>query len=196
MLFKISGAIGCVPFALATWNHQAWHPDHHPAHTNVESVSYNVLNNTPSSVEWTYNGTSLDGPKVHPVNATTFDWWYFDAVSSDLASGDLSSVVVNFYTASPGGFEALTNTSTILDTSITGTFRDGTQFVFNAYPAEAVILTSGDSSSGSWGNYSDWSSSPDFKRWKINFHDSALHISGSMTLESVSPSNQHFTSVD
>ncbi len=139
----------------------------------------------PSSVEFTYTGTSLDGPKVKPVNTTTFDWWYFDAVSVDLAKGDLSSIVINFYDATPGGFEALTNTTTKLETSLTGTFRNGSMFSVAGYPAAAVVLTEGDSSAGRWGEYSYWEGSWDLKRWKIAFEYEALGIKGSMLLESV-----------
>jgi len=146
-----------------------------------------TLLNTTSDVEWTYAGTSLDGPKVHPVNATTFDWWYFDAVSSNLAQGDLSSVVINFYTLSSVAFPSNSNTSTILDTSISGTFANGTPFGFDAYPAHATIATYGDSSAGSWGGDSEWSSSPDLVHWTIFFNDAALGINGSMTLTSIAP---------
>lgn len=132
-----------------------------------------------------YSGASLDGPKVRPVNTTTFDWWYFDAVSDDLAAGDLSSVVLVFYDATPGGFAALSNKTTKLETSITGSFKDGTPFGVDDYPAEAVVITDGDSSTGKWGDYASWEGSADLKSWEIRFQDESKGISGCMRLESV-----------
>ena len=123
--------------------------------------------------------------QVRPVNSSTYDWWYFDAVSSDVANGDLSSVVVVFYDATPGGFEALSNKTTKLETSITGSFKDGTPFGISAYPAEAVVITEGDTSTGKWGDYASWCGSPDLKRWEIRFDDEKYGVSGSMRIESV-----------
>ena len=139
----------------------------------------------PSKVQFTYPGTGLDGPKVKPVNTTTFDWWYFDAVSSELAEGDLSSVVVTFYDATAGGFEALSKTNTKLEVSITGSFKDGTPFGVDAFPADAVVTTYGDNSEGQWGKYGSWTSSPDLKWWNIAFQDPKNGVTGSMTLEAV-----------
>ena len=139
----------------------------------------------PSSVQFTYPGTGLDCPKVRPVNTTTFDWWYFDAVSSDLASGDLSSVVVTFYDATAGGFEALSKTNTKLEVSITGSFSDGTPFSIDSFPSEANVTTYGDNAEGQWGKYASWTSTPDLKYWTIAFQDQRQGVSGSMTLESV-----------
>ena len=33
-----------------------------------------------SVTQYTSGPDAFDGPKVIPVNQTTFDWWYFDAV--------------------------------------------------------------------------------------------------------------------
>lgn len=154
----------------------------------TEHVSYQLLNTT-STAQWTYNCTAggLDGPKVKPVNSTTFEWWYFDAVSANISSGDLSSVVVVFYTASPDGFPTSDNDSTILDTSITGSFADGTPFSFYAFPAEATISTEGDGSAGEWGGYADWDGITNPKRWVVKFNDSDYGISGEMVLQSNAP---------
>ena len=157
------------------------HPKHHPDVFHINETPEKVL----SAVQFTYPGTGFDGPKVRPVNTTTFDWWYFDAVSSDLASGDLSSVVVTFYDATAGGFEALSETDTKLEVSISGSFKDGAPFGIDAFPAEAVVVTTGESSQGIWGKYGSWKASPNLKWWDIHFQDKKKGVKGSMTLESV-----------
>ena len=134
---------------------------------------------TPSKV--IYPGNFLDGPKVKPVNTTTFDWWYFDAVSSSLPSGDHSSVVFTFYDATNSGFEVLNKAKTRLDAQLSGTFRNGTPFLIDAYPSKA----DGVGSDGRWGKYASWKGSPDARFWQVNFEDAKYGIKGSMTLESV-----------
>lgn len=165
------------------------HPQPRPDIFHIDAEPEKV----PSDVEFTYTGTSLDGPKVRPVNTTTFDWWYFSAISSDLASGDLSSAVVTFYDATPAGFEALGNKTTKLEVSLTGSFKDGSPFGVDAFPATAVVVTVGDGSVGKWGENGYWKGAPDLTKYEISFHDESTGTRGSMTLESVleiSPINE------
>ena len=84
----ISGFIVLTPVLAHTPRSSSSSHDVYYIHPKPENVT--------SNVEFKYSGTGLDAPKVEPVNTTTFDWWYFDAVSSDLASADLSSVVAKF----------------------------------------------------------------------------------------------------
>ncbi|KAJ6600369.1 hypothetical protein DFH09DRAFT_1128132, partial [Mycena vulgaris] len=49
--------------------------------------------------------TGLDALKVHPINGSAFDWWYFDAVFTDPAV--LSSDVVTFFASSQPAFPLL-----------------------------------------------------------------------------------------
>ena len=158
------------------------HPSHRPEvfHINAKPQK------GPSEVEFTYPGTGFDAPKIRPVNTTTYDWWYFSAISSGLANGDLSSAVVTFYDATPGGFAALSNKTTKLEVSLTGSFKDGTPFGIDAFPANAVVVTEGDGSEGRWGEYGSWTGSSELKRWEVCFQDAGLGVKGCMNLESVS----------
>lgn len=159
------------------------------AHSRPRPDSFHIdakPESVPSDVEFTYSGTSFDGPKVRPVNRTTFDWWYFSAISSDLASGDLSSAVVTFYDATPAGFAALSNKTTKLEVSLTGSFKDGTPFGIDAFPATAVVVTVGDGSVGKWGEHGYWKGASDLTKYDISFRDDSTGTKGSMTLESAS----------
>jgi hypothetical protein len=158
------------------------HPSNRPDIFHIDAKPRKV----PSEVEFTYPGTGFDGPKVRPVNSSNFDWWYFSAISSDLADGDLSSAVVTFYDATPGGFAALSNKTTKLEVSLTGSFKDGTPFGIDAYPASAVVVTAGDGSEGRWGEYGSWKGCSELKKWEVCFHDEDLGVKGCMNLESVS----------
>ena len=116
--------------------------------SNVEHVNTTILNTT-STVEFTYDSSiGLDAPKVHPVNRTTWDWWYFDVVSDELASGDLSSLAITFFIASPFGYEPLTDNTTTLASTIMGTFKNGTPIFINGYPDQATVVSEGDVTDG------------------------------------------------
>jgi hypothetical protein len=54
----------------------------------------------PSEGQFISYASGLDAPKVIPINASAYDWWYFDAVSDDAEE----SIVIVFYTASDTGF--------------------------------------------------------------------------------------------
>ncbi|KAJ9150279.1 Hydroxyneurosporene dehydrogenase [Pleurostoma richardsiae] len=93
-----------------------------------------------------YNGTvtaestsiegNLDGPKLTPrANSTSFDWWYFDAVSASTNA----SVTVVFYEAGPNGFinDYLGGP---LSVSISGSFANGTLFSLSASATGGAII--------------------------------------------------------
>lgn len=166
---------------LASVSALSTHPRERPDVFHINAKPEKV----PSEVEFTYSGTSFDGPKVRPVNTTTFDWWYFSAISSDIASGDLSSAVITFYDATPGGFAALSNKTTKLEVSLTGSLKDGTPFGFDTYPATAVVVTRGDGSEGYWGDLGSWKGCPELTKWELQFEDPSTGTKGSMTLELV-----------
>ena len=76
-------------------------------------------------------------------------------------------------------------TKTRLDAQLTGSFRNGTPFLFDAYPAKAVVVSEGVGSEGTWGKYGGWTGSPDARWWEVWFDDEDVGIKGSMKLESV-----------
>ncbi|KAL6801484.1 hypothetical protein J3E68DRAFT_447531 [Trichoderma sp. SZMC 28012] len=79
---------------------------------------------------------NLDGAKLQPyANDTSFDWWYFDAVS---ASSD-ANVVFGFYNAGPGGLGWFTESN--LWFQIQGNFANGTSFGNSFIAATDAIIT-------------------------------------------------------
>ena len=56
-----------------------------------------MVSTLPTTALFTSSSFGFDGPKAHPINLTTYDWWYFDAVSADA----MQSIVVVFFTVSP-----------------------------------------------------------------------------------------------
>jgi hypothetical protein len=161
------------------------------------SPSTTVIPSTPvpelSEVTWRSGAAGFDAPKISPVNATTWDWWYFDAVQSPAPEGERASVVVTFYTAVPTGFDLLGAFASAGYTSLTlvgteVTWPNGTTetFLFNA--TEATVTVLGNGASGVWEapvGTASFDGTPDMSSYRVDLH--SPFVSGSITLRSVSP---------
>ncbi|KAG2016808.1 hypothetical protein GB937_006010 [Aspergillus fischeri] len=84
--------------------------------------------------------STLSKPKVHPINTTVFDWWYFDAVSS---SNPNVSVVITLFTSTPTAFPFLpsnsnTDSDSVLLAYLWISFPNGTTY---ARYADASLAT-------------------------------------------------------
>jgi hypothetical protein len=147
----------------------------------------NEFSSAPSTVELTLPSLSnLDGPKVLDINETTWDWWYFDAVSSDLPNGDLSSITIVFYLGARSGFGLLPNTNTSLAAQISGTYTNGTVFAMMHDPVVAEVATVGRGSSGRWDDLGGWWSNSDATEYEIWWNDEELDMRGCLRIEAVS----------
>jgi hypothetical protein len=148
----------------------------------------NVIQTGPSEALMVSDGSAFDGPKLTPGNnATTFDWWYFDAVSTNGAS----AVVMVFYLSTDLGFPFVPPLST-LSVDIFATFDDGS-LVFlplNNLPykaGQATVTTDGDGASGNWqGTGFSFEGSPDLSTYKVMVDSPVLAIKGTLELKSVS----------
>ncbi|KIK69532.1 hypothetical protein GYMLUDRAFT_33905 [Collybiopsis luxurians FD-317 M1] len=83
--------------------------------------------------------SSFDGAKVTSVNASSYDWWYFDVVSLD----HTYSAVVVFYTAPNTSFPFLPDGKNILAAQISLQTPDAGVLAFNTAYANAATLTVG-----------------------------------------------------
>lgn len=151
----------------------------------VSQVKLPVIENGTSPTQFTYPGYGIDGPRVDNVNDTVFDWWYFDAVSENVADGDLSSIVAVFYDGTSGGFQALPESQNKIQMSFVGTFANGTTFRAYTLPAQAVISSDATGSSGDWGGYGSWSGDVETGDWELNFESEELGVTASVRMEQV-----------
>jgi hypothetical protein len=156
-----------------------------------------VIPSTPaaelSDVTWRSSAAGFDAPKVSPVNATTWDWWYFDAIQSPAPEGERASVVVTFYTAVPtafhllGAFASAGYTSlTLVETEVSWPNGTTEMFLFNA--TEATVTVLGNGASGVWeapAGTASFNGTPDLSSYRVDLH--SPYVSGSITLRSVSP---------
>ena len=148
--------------------------------TEVPNAVYQGVSNA----EYRSGCSGLDDQKIKPSpNATSYEWWYFDAVST---SSTNESIVIVFYETPPNTF--LNSAETVLSVSVTGTFEDGTPFdVTLPVSGSAIIESKADGASGDWqGSGFKFEGSNAMTRYKITGDNPALNISGTFTLQSVS----------
>lgn len=120
-----------------------------------------VVDNATSTVDFTSSATGLDAPKVHPVNASAVDWWYFDVVSTDPNSS--ASVVFVF---ASGGLPGLP-----LRVQATVSFPNGTLTSTEVFaPADSATVTTEEN-----GSSGDWHGSG--FNWRYSAHSGAYDIS-------------------
>ncbi|KAI3390364.1 hypothetical protein diail_9946 [Diaporthe ilicicola] len=156
----------------------------------VQVVDFpNNLTNGSVDVEFTTGLDSyLDGPKLtEPANGTTFEWWYFDAVSSS----SNASIVVVLYNNGPDGF-----LNTYFDgpfsLSITGAFPNGSLIDRQVPATGAVIKTDRSGISAEWKDAGVSFTGSNLARGGVTYSltvDSPdlLGVRGNMTWRSLAP---------
>lgn len=154
----------------------------------------------PSTVTFTSDaGTPLSAPKVHPINESTWDWWYFDAVQIPHPANPANrhSVVVTFYTAVSSGFEMVDvyteqgfSSLTLGEVSVTYPNATHQTYLFNATQARIEAGNQGegdgDGVSGVWSEGAEavgFEGSSDMGFWRVEMNSS--NIFGEMVLQSV-----------
>lgn len=156
------------------------------AQTTVNVIPGNVTDST-SAVQFSSPGFGFDGVKVLPLNSSTFEWWYFDAISPDL---DYSLVLV-FYAAASTGLdpEVPPTTSSATYASFTLTLPDGTSVDGSAFGEDLRVVTVGNGSSGTLGSTGwSWSGLPDMSEYAVTVASPKSGLEGSISLQSVSRS--------
>ncbi|GIJ90247.1 hypothetical protein Asppvi_009200 [Aspergillus pseudoviridinutans] len=127
--------------------------------------------------------STLSKPKVHPINTTVFDWWYFDAISS---SNPNVSLVVTRFTSTRAAFPFLVpgNTSSVLQSYLWISFANGTSYAAFADASLATVDAAGDVNRGVWhGSGFSWIGS---EKGEYEIAIDGAGVNGSMRLSSVS----------
>lgn len=143
----------------------------------------------PSEVQFTSCASGADSPRVFPINGTTFDWWYFDAVSDD----GQKALTVIFFTSSFVGFSFdLLNPIDPLNVYIFANFGDGPGVSFPVPASQVTITTQGDGASGQWtGSGINFKGASDLSTYSVTFDNALLGLKGTFNLKSVSRCSCH-----
>ncbi|KAL3476560.1 hypothetical protein BJX99DRAFT_246756 [Aspergillus californicus] len=148
-----------------------------------------------SQVTWISEATGFDGPKVNPINASTWEWWYFDAVQVPTTSGEQAAVVISFYTGTADAFQLLAPYAELGYTSLAlvqtaVTWPNGTTQFFVVNATEAMITAEGNGASGVFeepGGRASFTGNADMSVYEVSFD--AEEISGTVTLASTAPAH-------
>ncbi|KAL4772045.1 hypothetical protein BDW60DRAFT_207428 [Aspergillus nidulans var. acristatus] len=154
--------------------------------------------NATAVTQYTSGRDGFDAPKVHPINATTYDWWWFDAIQQPVPTeggGQAQAhIVIIFYTLGSDSFEVLTEqfpnglpSGNIVQ--ITLAWPNGTIETPIALPAgDAIINVEGDGSSGNFtGTGCSWVGTPDLSAYVVHIDVPEHDISGSLYINSDAP---------
>ncbi|KAA6414013.1 MAG: hypothetical protein FRX48_02375 [Lasallia pustulata] len=159
-------------------------PQDHTTQNLVTTIPATTLSG-PSLVQFTSNASGLDGAKVSPINGSVFDWWYFDAVSSD----GLSSVVIIFFTLPSAAFP-LDVSPDVVSISFSANFANGSAFSTGLTATEAVIMTLGDGSVGRYvGANASWWGGSDMEWYDVGINAPEAGVVGRLKLKSVAPAH-------
>lgn len=144
---------------------------------------------TPNQTLPTDSLLALDKPQVSNITNSTFDWWYFDAVSD---TDPRESLVVTFFAAPATAFPFIKSTDSVLIAYIWATFANGS--IFARYqPATLATVSGGQSAhSPSAGNWSStgfsWEAlEDDLSRYEVVIASTEMGVHGRFVLSSVRP---------
>ncbi|KAJ7268398.1 hypothetical protein C8J57DRAFT_1325054 [Mycena rebaudengoi] len=150
--------------------------------------TYNIpgeVQNATSQAQFTVSAAGPDAPKIHPVNASVFDWWYFDVVSTDPTS--LASVVVVLYTTTPEAFPYGGPPGPVV-AQISGSFPNGTLYSAITEGESATVTTGHDASStGVWNKTGFSWSSPRPSEFSITIDAPQIGVKGTIQFKSTAP---------
>jgi len=151
----------------------------------AQAISVNVYPPYPvngsSTTQFAIDGP-FDGPKADFFNLTTWQWWYFDAVSDDLKQ----SIVLVFFvnTVGASGSNALPFNAVEVNMA----FADGSLGVAGGGASDVVIATIGDGASGFMnGTGYTWFETSDLSSLYIDVNDVANNLTGSIKFSSDGP---------
>lgn len=126
--------------------------------------------------------TGVDSPKLDFINSTVTQWWYFDAVSTDL----LNSLTIIFFTSTSLAFPFILPNDSVTVAYVWATFPNGTVYTGYTTASFATITTIGDGSSGSWESTGfKWDGDPKMQKYIVTIESNEMDISGTLELDSV-----------
>ncbi|TLD08112.1 hypothetical protein PspLS_12127 [Pyricularia sp. CBS 133598] len=138
---------------------------------------------TPESISQPGN---FDGIKLTPGNnATSYDWWYFDAVSPTTNE----SIVIVFYNAGPDAIDVPRTAP--LYVQITGVFANGTRYALQANATGGANFQNNEHGissvwNGAGSSFAGTNLDADNVEYTVTIDNSAIGLKGTLGLKAVS----------
>ncbi|EEP81168.1 predicted protein [Uncinocarpus reesii 1704] len=143
-----------------------------------ETIFNSSIAHGASKVQLLLGSSGFDGPKLDSVNASVYDWWYFQAMARPF-----SSFVIVFFTSSANAFPFLIDKDNVLPVWIWASFDNGTTIRRQTHAEVARISTLGDGSSGRYEPTGmHWSGSRDMSKYDISVDNKELGIKGTFNI--------------
>ncbi|WYZ37662.1 hypothetical protein EsH8_II_001168 [Colletotrichum jinshuiense] len=149
-------------------------------------IPFQLINGTSTAEVMSLAG-NLDGPKMKPgINDTTFDWWYFDVVST---TSQNESLTIVFYNSGP---QSLGNPGGPLSIQVTGVFANGTTFATLVDATGGATFKNDENGissvwNGAFASFSGTSLDHRNPEYTVTIDNSAIGVNGTLTLRSLSP---------
>ncbi|KKK16023.1 hypothetical protein P175DRAFT_0464190, partial [Aspergillus ochraceoroseus IBT 24754] len=143
--------------------------------------------------------SDLAAPKLDRVNASSFDWWYFDAIATDNPN---TTVAVAFVSAGPSGSPfplpgsegngtgpgiGVGNETAALFAHVWVTYPNGSSLVKSGIASQATVSGSGDSSMGLWSGGGGWMGSEEGYEVSLEMPG----VRGTISMDKITPPHSH-----
>ena len=130
--------------------------------------------NTTISLTTSVGNSALDGVFITQPNATSYEWWYFDAIASDLSASIVVQPITTYFS------------DPVLELAIQISLANGTLYSFFVPGDKLFVSTNGEGSNGmaSDGSYSWWSR-PQIGEYEIELCLQEQGIEGKIKLQAV-----------
>lgn len=147
----------------------------------------------PATAQFESSTLAFSSAKIPSANDTSFEWYWFDAVSSDLST----AVVVIFFIATPLAFPLLGPVPSVVSVAVTAKIPNGSVYFSEVPASEASIASGGVLGQGAVGEWvagsGDFASTMDNSAWKVNVDTTALDqtsgIKANIILKSRAPAH-------
>lgn len=152
--------------------------------TGTATARFNIASPNKTLSETSF--LTLDSPQISKVTSTSFDWWYFDAVSTTTPA---ESLTITLFTSAASAFPWLDSSeSSVLIAYLWAAFANGS--VFQEYvPAKVAVVEEGPAgkSSGAWdGSGFQWVAGDEDSMYSVVVASKKMGVYGKFTLSSVS----------
>lgn len=142
--------------------------------------------NGPIKANFISTAYGLDGPQLSGINSTSWDWWYFDAISPDLKT----SICIIFFTAPSTGFPFVDPLDGVTSVGVFYSLPNGTIGFRFINADEAIVITVADGSSGNFsGTGARWFGASDLSKYNVTINSPASGVVGTFTLTSKAPAH-------
>ncbi|KAL4945162.1 hypothetical protein BDV06DRAFT_231580 [Aspergillus oleicola] len=140
--------------------------------------------------QWVSGPSGFDSPKVHPINETSYDWWYFDVVAKPDALGQQPSITAIFHTTGNHGFDTLhlrSNSSypssNLVQVDLA--WPNGTTESWMFFAGETVITVEKDGANGNFSKTGcSFEGAPDLSEYSVHIDAPEQGIAGSFRIRS------------